>query len=83
MWKFGLLGGTSATASSTTIPTDTIAGFRAEGEKNHPHFGDLLNYNVIDTRQSEAQNTVIEALRGLGHTEAASTTLISLTRWSR
>jgi arginyl-tRNA synthetase len=28
-------------------------------------------YNVIDTRQSEAQNTVIEALRGLGHNEAA------------
>jgi len=28
-------------------------------------------YNVIDTRQAEAQNTVIEALRGLGHGEAA------------
>ncbi|MGD0507890.1 MAG: DALR anticodon-binding domain-containing protein, partial [Terriglobales bacterium] len=28
-------------------------------------------YNVIDARQSEAQNTVIEALRGLGHGEAA------------
>jgi len=28
-------------------------------------------YNVIDARQSEAQNTVIEALRGLGHQEAA------------
>ena len=28
-------------------------------------------YNVIDARQSEAQNTVIEALRGLGHNEAA------------
>jgi arginyl-tRNA synthetase len=28
-------------------------------------------YNVIDARQSEAQNTVIEALRGLGHDEAA------------
>jgi hypothetical protein len=26
---------------------------------------------VIDARQSEAQNTVIEALRGLGHNEAA------------
>ena len=29
------------------------------------------NYNVIDARQSEAQNTVIEALRGLGHGESA------------
>jgi arginyl-tRNA synthetase len=28
-------------------------------------------YNVIDARQSEAQNTVIEALRELGHDEAA------------
>ena len=28
-------------------------------------------YDVIDARQSEAQNTVIEALRGLGHGEAA------------
>src|SRR6202011_3398774 len=39
---------------------------------NHPHFGDVAEiYNVIDARQSEAQNTVIEALRGLGHGEAA------------
>ncbi len=44
----------------------------AEGEKDHPHFGDVAEiYNVIDARQSEAQNTVIEALRGLGHNEAA------------
>ncbi len=28
-------------------------------------------YNVIDARQAEAQNTVIEALRGLGHNDAA------------
>jgi arginyl-tRNA synthetase len=43
-----------------------------QGEKDHPHFGDVTeNYNVIDVRQSEAQNIVIEALRGLGHDEAA------------
>jgi arginyl-tRNA synthetase len=43
-----------------------------EGEKDHHHFGDVAEiYNVIDARQSEAQNTVIEALRGLGHNEAA------------
>jgi arginyl-tRNA synthetase len=43
-----------------------------EGEKDHPHFGDVTeNYNVIDARQAEAQNTVIEALRDLGHGEAA------------
>jgi arginyl-tRNA synthetase len=43
-----------------------------EGEKDHPHFGDVSEiYNVIDARQAEAQSTVIEALRGLGHHEAA------------
>src|SRR5258708_38885705 len=43
-----------------------------QGEKEHPHFGDVAEiYNVIDARQSEAQNTVIDALRGLGHNEAA------------
>jgi len=43
-----------------------------DGEKDHPHFGDVAEiYNVIDARQSEAQNTVIEALRGLGHDEHA------------
>jgi len=43
-----------------------------EGEPNHPHFGDVAEiYNVIDARQAEAQNTVIEALRGLGYTRQA------------
>jgi arginyl-tRNA synthetase len=43
-----------------------------EGKRDHPHFGDVTeNYNVIDVRQSEAQNIVMEALRGLGHDEAA------------
>ncbi|HTZ81800.1 MAG TPA: DALR anticodon-binding domain-containing protein, partial [Candidatus Acidoferrales bacterium] len=43
-----------------------------DGVKDHPHFGDVAEiYNVIDARQSEAQSTVIEALRGLGHDEAA------------
>jgi arginyl-tRNA synthetase len=36
--------------------------------KEHPHFGDVAEiYNVIDARQAEAQNAVIEALRGLGY----------------
>ena len=44
----------------------------SEGETEHPHFGDVAEiYNVIDARQSEAQNAVIEALRALGHNEAA------------
>ena len=64
---------TSDIASSIAIPTTTSAGFQpTDGEKDHPHFGDVAEiYNVIDARQSEAQNTVIEALRGLGHGEAA------------
>ena len=37
-----------------------------------PHFGhaDAI-YNVIDSRQADPQNNVIEALRGMGFTEAA------------
>jgi arginyl-tRNA synthetase len=49
-----------------------VLDLRRHGEKDHPHFGDVAEiYNVIDARQSEAQNTVIEALRLLGHGEAA------------
>ena len=77
MWKFGLLGRDFAYRKFyrypnnhgcwiSTTPNDPTA------EKNHPHFGDVAeNYNVIDVRQSEAQNTVKEALRDLGHGEAA------------
>jgi arginyl-tRNA synthetase len=43
-----------------------------EGEPDHPHFGNVSEiYNVIDARQSEAQSTVIEALRGLGYNPQA------------
>ncbi|HVM93670.1 MAG TPA: arginine--tRNA ligase [Terriglobales bacterium] len=77
MWKFGLLGRDFSYRKFfhypnhhdcwiSTTPADPAA------EQTHPHFGDVAEiYNVIDTRQSEAQNTVIEALRGLGHDEAA------------
>ena len=42
------------------------------GALDHPHFGDVAEiYNVIDARQAEAQNTVIEALRGLGYNQQA------------
>ncbi len=77
MWKFGLLGRDFSYRKFyrypnahdcwiSTIPADPKA------DTNHPHFGDVAEiYNVIDTRQSEAQNTVIDALRALGHGEAA------------
>ena len=77
MWKFGLLGRdfgyrrfyrypNAHQCWISTTPDDP------EAAADHPHFGDVTeNYNVIDARQSEAQNTVIEALKDLGHGEAA------------
>jgi arginyl-tRNA synthetase len=74
MWKFGLLGRDFGYRKFYRYPNGHDCWIStADGEKDHPHFGDVAEiYNVIDARQSEAQNTVIEALRGLGHSEAAS-----------
>ena len=73
MWKFGLLGRDFGYRKFYRYPNGHDCWISsAEGEFNHPHFGDVAEiYNVIDARQSEAQNTVMEALRGLGHGEAA------------
>jgi arginyl-tRNA synthetase len=73
MWKFGLLGRDFAYRKFYRYPNQHDCWISAtQGEKNHPHFGDVAEiYNVIDARQSEAQNTVIEALRRLGHNEGA------------
>ncbi len=73
MWKFGLLGRDFGYRKFYRYPNNHDCWIStANGEKDHPHFGDVAEiYNVIDARQSEAQNTVIEALRGLGHGEAA------------
>jgi arginyl-tRNA synthetase len=73
MWKFGLLGRDFGYRKFYRYPNGHDCWIStADGEKEHPHFGDVAEiYNVIDARQSEAQNTVIEALRGLGHGEAA------------
>jgi len=73
MWKFGLLGRDFGYRKFYRYPKQHDCWISAtEGEKDHPHFGSVAEiYNVIDARQSEAQNTVIEALRGLGHTAAA------------
>jgi arginyl-tRNA synthetase len=73
MWKFGLLGKDFGYRKFYLYPNHHQCWISAEhGEPDHPHFGDVAEiYNVIDARQSEAQNTVIEALRGLGHSEAA------------
>jgi arginyl-tRNA synthetase len=73
MWKFGLLGRDFGYRKFFRYPNQHECWISTtHGEKDHPHFGDVAEiYNVIDARQSEAQNTVIEALRGLGHDEAA------------
>ena len=73
MWKFGLLGRDFGYRKFFHYPNGHDCWISTtNGEKDHPHFGDVAEiYNVIDARQSEAQNTVIEALRGLGHGEAA------------
>jgi arginyl-tRNA synthetase len=73
MWKFGLLGKDFGYRKFYLYPNRHQVWVSAElGEPEHPHFGDVeRTYNVIDARQSEAQNAVIEALRGLGHGEYA------------
>jgi len=73
MWKFGLLGRDFGYRKFYRYPNQHECWISStEGEKEHPHFGDVAeNYNVIDARQSEAQDTVKEALRDLGHGEAA------------
>jgi arginyl-tRNA synthetase len=73
MWKFGLLGKDFGYRKFYLYPNRHQCWISAEvGEREHPHFGDVGEiYNVIDARQAEAQSTVIEALRGLGHGEAA------------
>ncbi len=73
MWKFGLLGKDFGYRKFHRYSSGQQCWISAiDGEPDHPHFGDVAEiYNVIDARQSEAQNTVIEALRGLGHSEKA------------
>jgi arginyl-tRNA synthetase len=73
MWKFGLLGRDFGYRKFFRYPNRHDCWISTtDGEKEHPHFGDVAEiYNVIDARQAEAQNTVVEALRGLGHGEAA------------
>jgi arginyl-tRNA synthetase len=73
MWKFGLLGRDFGYQKFFRYPNNHDCWISTtDGVREHPHFGDVAEiYNVIDARQSEAQSTVIEALRGLGHNEAA------------
>jgi len=73
MWKFGVLGRDFGYDKFYRYPNGHDCWISTtEGESSHPHFGEVTEiYNVIDARQAEAQNTVIEALRALGYTEQA------------
>ncbi len=73
LWKFGLLGRDFGYRRFYRYPDGHDCWISAEhGEPDHPHFGDVAEiYNVIDSRQQDAQNNVIEALRALGYTQQA------------
>jgi len=73
LWKFGLLGRDFGYRHFFRYPNGHQCWISAEsGEPEHPHFGGVFAiYNVIDSRQSEPQNTVIEALRALGYQQQA------------
>lgn len=67
LWKFGLLGRDFAYQKFREYPDHTCWISAESGEKDHPSFGHATAiYNVIDSRQSDPQSNVIEALRGLG-----------------
>lgn len=72
LWKFGLLGRDFGYKPFFDY-TDRECWISTEqGIEPHPHFGGASAiYNVIDSRQSDPQANVIQALRGMGYTEQA------------
>jgi len=72
LWKFGLLGRDFGYKPFFQYPGHTCWISCIDGEAEHPHFGGASAiYNVIDSRQSDPQANVIQALRGMGHTAQA------------
>ncbi len=72
LWKFGLLGRDFGYKPFFDYPDHTCWISTEHGLADHPHFGGAQAiYNVIDSRQSDPQSNVIEALRGLGYTAEA------------
>lgn len=75
LWKFGLLEKDFYYEKFHEYPTHTCwssTGLAAQNDSTHPVFAkaDAI-YNVIDSSQSDPQNNVIAALRGMGFTAAA------------
>ena len=73
LWKFGLLGRDFGYLPFYKYPDQECWISAEQGEAEHPHFGGAQAiYNVIDSRQSDPQSNVIEALRGMGYVEEAA-----------
>ncbi|MGC2160782.1 MAG: arginine--tRNA ligase [Silvibacterium sp.] len=73
LWKFGLLGRDFGYNRFFQYPNHTCWISTESGEPDHPSFGHAnAIYNVIDSRQSDPQSNVIEALRGLGYIDQAA-----------
>jgi arginyl-tRNA synthetase len=73
LWKFGLLGKDFGYKPFFAYPDHECWISAEKGVEPHPHFGGAQAiYNVIDARQSDPQANVIQALRGMGHTEQAN-----------
>ncbi len=73
LWKFNKLGLNFGYRLFHTYPGGGQCWISAEqSDESAPHFGhaDAI-YNVIDSRQADPQNNVIEALRGMGYTQVA------------
>jgi arginyl-tRNA synthetase len=73
LWKFNKLGLDFGYRLFHTYLGGDPCWISAEhSEETAPHFGhaDAI-YNVIDSRQADPQNNVIEALRGMGFQQAA------------
>jgi len=74
LWKFGLLPGKDfGYKKFHRYPTHTCwISTEGPSDPGHPVFGhaDAI-YNVIDSRQNDPQTQVVQALRGMGFTDAA------------
>ncbi len=74
LWKFNLLPGKDfGYRLFREYPTHSCWISAVQGENPHPSFGhaDAI-YNFIDSRQNDPQANVVEALRGMGYTDAAA-----------
>ena len=73
LWKFGLLPGKDfGYRIFREYPRHSCWISAVHGEDPHPYFGTAAAiYNVIDSRQNDPQSNVVEALRGMGYTDAA------------